>query len=63
MFCILDDVWISEVAEQSLVHCVRVKSLKLTDLHLCDRQACWGRRQLRTKNKIMLLSAFNRIHI
>lgn len=50
MDCILGDVWISEVAEHSLVCCVGEKSLKLTDLHLCDGQACRGRRQLHTKN-------------
>ncbi len=58
MYCILGDVWISEVAEHSLVGCVGVKSLKLTDLHLCDGQACWGRRQLQTEDVIMLLTSF-----
>lgn len=45
---ILDDVWVSEVAEHSLVCSVRVKSLELTHLHLCDGHACWSRRQLHT---------------
>lgn len=56
--CILDDVWISEVAEHSLVCRVVVQSLELTDLHLCDGQARGGRRQLHSKNKLMLLSIF-----
>lgn len=39
---ILDDVRISKVAKHSLVCYVGIKSLKLTDFHLCDGQTCWG---------------------
>lgn len=48
-YYIRDNVGIPEVAEHSLVGCVGIKSLELTDLHLCDGQACWGRLQLHTK--------------
>lgn len=58
MYRILGDVWISEVAEHSLMCRVREKSLKLTDLHLCDGQACWSRRQLHTNREAMPRSEF-----
>lgn len=51
---ILDDVWVSKVAEHPFVCSVRVKSLELTHLHLCDGQACWSRRQLHTILNITL---------
>lgn len=51
---LLDDSWISEVAEHSLFCCLGVKSLELTDLHLCDGQAWWGRLQLPTEKYIIL---------
>lgn len=61
MYYILADVWISEVAEHSPVCCFGVKSLELTDLHLCDGQACWGRCQLHTNNEIIPVSILRRI--
>lgn len=45
---ILDNIRVSEVAEHLLVCSVRVKSLELTHLHLCDGHACRSRRQLHT---------------
>lgn len=41
VLCILDDFWISEVAEHSVMDCGGVKGLELKDLHLCDGQAFW----------------------
>lgn len=46
---LLVDDWVSEVAEHALLRAFGVKSLELTDLHLCDGQARWGRRQLHTE--------------
>lgn len=50
-YYIRGDVWIPEVAEHSLLGCVGIKSLELTDLHLCDGQARWGRLQLHTNSE------------
>lgn len=51
-----DNVRISEVAEHSLLRSVGIKSLKLTDLHLCDGQTRWGRGQLHTENTFINVS-------
>ena len=50
VLCILDDFWISEVAEHSVMDCGGVKGLELKDLHLCDGQAFWDWCQLQTNN-------------